>query len=51
VGPTGLSVPELGVAERKPLVKSTKLASKTPSTTKSAPIVARAVIEVETFFI
>jgi len=50
-GPLGLSVPELGCAERKPVVKNTNAARKTPITKKSAPIVARAVIEVEIFFI
>jgi len=51
VGPVGLSVPELGVAERKPVVKRTNTARKTPITKKSAPIVARAVIEEGIFFI
>src|SRR5438132_10957601 len=50
-GPVGLSVPELGVAERKPVVKSTNTARKTPITKKSPPMVARAVIEEEIFFI
>src|SRR5918996_6351153 len=51
VGPPGLSVPEVGVAERKPVVKSTNTARKTPITKKSALIVARAVMEEEIFFI
>src|SRR5437016_14475449 len=51
VGPVGLSVPALGVAERKPVVKSANTTRKTPITKKSAPIVARAVTEEEIFFI
>src|SRR6266516_7647255 len=51
VGPVGPSVPELGVAERKPDVKRTNTARKTPITKKSAPMVARAVIEEEILFI
>src|SRR5882724_7497756 len=50
-GPVGLSVPELGVAERKPVAKSTNTTRKTPKTQKSAPMVARAVMEEEIFFI
>src|SRR5438094_6727160 len=51
-GPPGLSVPELGIAECKRAVKSPNTIRKIPVTKKSAPIVARAVIEVEeTFFI
>ena len=50
VGPVGLSVPELGVAERKPVVKSANTTRKTPITKKSAPMVARAVTEEEIFF-
>jgi hypothetical protein len=51
VGPVGPSVPELGVAERKPDVKKTNTTRKTPITKKSAPKVARAVMEVDIFFI
>src|SRR6266404_3546200 len=51
VGPPGLSVPALGVAERKPVVKSANTTRKTPITKKSAPIVARAVMEEEICFI
>src|SRR5438046_10716186 len=51
-GPPGLSVPELGVAECKRAVESPNTIRKIPVTKKSAPIVARAVIDVEeTFFI
>src|SRR5712692_6538020 len=50
VGPPGLSVPALGVAERNPVVKRANTTRKTPITRKSAPIVARAVIEEEIFF-
>src|SRR5438034_8878483 len=51
-GPPGLSVPELGCAECNRAVKSPNTARKMPVTKKSAPIVARAVIEdVEIFFI
>ena len=50
-GPPGLSVPELGVAERNPVAKNAKAIRKTPMTKKSAPIVARPVIEGEIFFI
>src|SRR5207249_1281591 len=51
-GPVGLSVPELGVAERKLVVKNANTARKTPITKKSAPIVARPVTEgVEILFI
>jgi hypothetical protein len=50
-GPVGPIVPELGVAERTPVVKSRNTTRKTPITKKSAPIVARAVIEVEILFI
>src|SRR5712691_12338615 len=51
VGPPGLSVPALGVAERSLVAKSANTTRKTPITRKSAPIVARAVIEEEIFFI
>src|SRR5437764_11047390 len=51
VGPVGLSVPALGVAERKPVAKKANASRKTPITKKSAPIVARAVMEEEIFFI
>ena len=51
VGPPGFSVPALGVAERKPVAKNANATRKTPITKKSAPIVARAVIEEEIFFI
>src|SRR6266478_151949 len=51
-GPPGLSVPELGIAECKRAVNSPHTARKIPVTQKSAPIVARAVIEgVEILFI
>src|SRR5437867_7782167 len=49
-GPPGLSVPELGVAECKRAVKSPNTIRKMPVTKKSAPIVARAVIEGEEIF-
>src|SRR5438552_444668 len=51
VGPVGLSVPALGVAERKLVVESANTTRKTLITKKSAPIMARAVIEEEIFFI
>jgi len=51
VGPPGLSVPALGVAERKPVAKNANTTRKPPITKKSAPIVARAVIEEGTLFI
>jgi len=51
LGPLGLSVPALGVAERKPVAKSANTTRKTLITKKSAPIVARAVMEEEIFFI
>src|SRR6266853_6053228 len=51
VGPPGLSVPALGVAERKPVVKSANTTRKMPITKKSAPKVARAVTEEEISFI
>ena len=51
VGPPGFSVPALGVAERKPVAKNANTTRKTPITKKSAPIVARAVMEEEIFFI
>src|SRR5947208_14917493 len=51
VGPPGLSVPALGVAERKPVAKNANTTRKTPITKKSAPIVARAVMEEEILFI
>src|SRR5947199_10240189 len=51
VDPPGLSVPALGVAECKPVVKNPNTTRKTPITKKSAPIVARAVIEEEILFI
>lgn len=35
VGPVGLSVPELGVAERKLVVKNANTARKTPTTKKA----------------
>src|SRR5213594_1058586 len=44
-GPPGLSVPELGIAECKRAVKSPNTIRKIPVTKKSAPMVARAVIE------
>ena len=50
-GPPGLSVLELGCAERKWAVKSPNTIRKMPVTKKSAPIVARAVIKGEIFFI
>src|SRR5712691_2940659 len=50
-GPAGLSVPELGGADRRPVVESANTTRKTPITRKSAPMVARAVIEEEIFFI
>jgi len=49
-GPGELSVPELGVAECKRAVESPNTIRKIPVTKKSAPIVARAVIEVEEIF-
>src|SRR6266566_805547 len=51
VGPVGLSVPALGVAEREPVAKNANTTRKTPITKKSAPMVARAVMEEEIFFI
>src|SRR5438270_10206823 len=51
VGPPGLSVPALGVAERRPVARNANAIKKTPITKKSAPIVARAVIEEEIVFI
>src|SRR5437667_11369869 len=45
-GPPGLSVLELGCAERKWAVKSPNTIRKMPVTKKSAPIVARAVIKI-----
>src|SRR5438132_11277025 len=50
VGPPGLSVPELGIAECKRAVKSPNTIRKIPVTKKSAPIVARAVIGREEIF-
>src|SRR6266513_640602 len=51
-GPPGLRVPELGCAECRRAVKNPNTIRKIPVTKKSAPIVARAVIEdVEIFFI
>src|SRR6266403_1971890 len=51
-GPPGLSVPELGCAECNRAVKNPNTIRKIPVTKKSAPIVARAVIEgVEILFI
>src|SRR5437764_9917160 len=49
-GPPGLSVPEVGCAECKRGVKSPNTIRKIPVTKKSAPIVARAVIEGEEIF-
>src|SRR5438094_9044645 len=49
-GPPGLSVPELGCAECNRAVNSPNTIRKMPVTKKSAPIVARAVIEVEEIF-
>src|SRR5437764_9555248 len=49
-GPPGLSVPELGCAECRRAVNSPNTIRKMPVTKKSAPIVARAVIEVEEIF-
>src|SRR5438094_9073201 len=49
-GPPGLSVPELGCAECNRAVKNPNTIRKMPVTKKSAPIVARAVIEVEEVF-
>src|SRR4029077_6298860 len=51
VGPVGLSVPALGVAERNSVAKNANTTRKTPITKKSAPTVARAVMEEEIFFI
>src|SRR3982074_3247805 len=51
VGPAGLSVPELGVADRRPVVESPSTARTRPIIKKSAAKVARAVIEEELFFI
>jgi len=51
-GPVGLSVPDAGCAECKRAVESPNTLRKIPVRKKSAPIVARAVIEVEaTIFI
>src|SRR5947207_2852226 len=44
-GPPELSVPEAGIAECKRAGKSPNTIRKTPTTKKSAPIVARPVIE------
>src|SRR5205809_4593230 len=49
-GPPGLSVPELGCAECNRAVKNPNTIRKIPVTKKSAPIVARAVIEGEEVF-
>src|SRR5213595_2561189 len=49
-GPPGLSVPELGCAECRRAVNSPNTIRKMPVTKKSAPIVARAVIEGEEIF-
>src|SRR6266436_361357 len=49
-GPPGLSVPELGCAECKRAGNSPNTTRKMPVTKKSAPIVARAVIEGEEIF-
>src|SRR6059036_3209042 len=49
-GPPGLSVPELGIAECKRAGNSPNTTRKMPVTKKSAPIVARAVIEGEEIF-
>src|SRR5438445_10297010 len=46
-GPPGLSVPELGCAECRRAVNSPNTIRKMPVTKKSAPIVARAVIDVQ----
>jgi hypothetical protein len=51
VGPAGLSVPELGAAERELVVESASTARTRPVIKKSAATVARAVIEEELFFI
>ena len=51
VGPPGLSVPELGAAERTPVVESASTTRTMPVIRKSEPRVARAVIGVELFFI
>ena len=44
-------VPDAGFADRDVVVKSANTTRKTPITKKSAPMVARAVIEEEIFFI
>src|SRR6266516_718231 len=49
-GPPGLSVPELGIAECRRAAKNPNTIRKMPVTKKSAPIVARAVIEEEEIF-
>src|SRR5437868_13826615 len=49
-GPPGLTVPELGCAECRRAVKNPNTIRKIPVTKKSAPIVARAVIEGEEIF-
>src|SRR5438067_9895011 len=49
-GPPGLRLPELGCAECNRAVKSPNTIRKILVTKKSAPIVARAVIEVEEIF-
>src|SRR5439155_24607093 len=51
VGPVGPRVPELGVAERKPVVKRTNAPRKTPITKKNRPMVVRGVVEVEIFLL
>ena len=51
VGPAGLSVPELGAAERELLVENASTARTRPVSKKSVATVARAVIEEELFFI
>jgi hypothetical protein len=51
VGPPGLSVPELGDADRKPVVEIASTTRTTPVIRKRVPMVARAVTEEELFFI
>src|SRR5438093_7174394 len=51
VGPPGLSVPALGVAERKPVAKNANTTRKTPIIKKKRAVSARAVMEEEILFI
>ena len=51
VGPVGLSVPAVGVADRKPVAESASTTKATPIIRKSAPMVTRAVSEAGFVFI